>query len=139
MERALTIVRGSAINYAQNLDPAIDTDTFLENMRIERFHSRWKLRYRHEDPKIAQSIVNHWADLGMVQLEKEQAAETMEPYVLVDLSARAHLPQTPRYQNRNNLVLAGTVIGFSIGLIVFDLKYRYFPASNMHQTSPKGE
>lgn len=139
VQRALTRDRSRAIAYAQTLDPAIDTDTFLDNMRIERLHSRWSLRYRHEDPQVAQSIVNYWADLGMARLEEEKAAETMEPYVLVDLTARAHLPQSPVYQNRNSLVLAGTVIGFCIGVIAFDLKYRTYPVSNLHHSSPKGE
>lgn len=139
VQRVLTNVRSRAIAYAQTLDPAIDPDTFLDNMRIERLHSRWSLRYRHEDPHVAQSIVNYWADLGMAQLEEEQAAETIEPYVLVDLTARAHLPQSPIYQNRNNLVLAGSLIGFCVGMIAFDLKYRYFPVSNSHHSSPKGE
>ncbi len=139
VEHGLTKVRSRTIAYAQTLDPAIDPDTFLENMRIERLHSRWTLRYRHEDPQIAQSIVNYWADLGMVQLEEEQAAETMEPYVLVDLIVRAYLPQSPIYQNRNNLVLAGSVIGFCVGMIAFDLKYRYFPVSNSHHSSPERE
>lgn len=138
VQRMLLTVRSQAINYAQTLDPGLDAATFEENMLIERLHDRWSLRYRHEDPHIAQSIVNYWADLGMAQLVEEQTAETMEPYVLVDLIVKAHLPQRPIYQNRNSLVLSGTIIGFCIGLIAFDLKYRYFPAPSSKNVLLKG-
>jgi len=102
-------------------------------MRIERLHNRWSLRYRHEDPQVAQSIVNYWAELGMAQLEEERDIETIETYVWVDWIVEAHLPHRPVYQNRNTLVLAGSVIGLCLGAIAFDMKYRYF------SSSPQGE
>ena len=129
VQRMLEKVRSKAITYAQTLDAGIDPVTFTENMRIERLHNRWSLRYRHEDPQVAQSIVNYWAELGMSQLEEERDDETIETYVWVDLIVEAHLPQRPVYQNRNTLVLAGSVIGLCLGVLAFDLKYRYFSTS----------
>lgn len=137
--RALLKVRSSVIDYARTLDPNIDGATFVENSALERLHDRWRLLYRHEDPQVAMSIVNYWADVGMVQLENEQAEETFEPYVIVDLIARAHLPQEPLYQNRNNLIFAGTIIGFFVGVLVIDTRNRYFSASKHQQSLLQGD
>jgi uncharacterized protein involved in exopolysaccharide biosynthesis len=129
VQRMLFKVRSRAMTYARTLDPGLDPATFEKNMHIERLHNRWSLRYRHEDPQVAQSIVNYWAELGMAQLEEERDSETIEAYVWVDWIVEAHLPHRPVYQNRNTLVLAGSVIGLCLGIIAFDLKYRYFSSS----------
>jgi uncharacterized protein involved in exopolysaccharide biosynthesis len=133
VQRILTQVRNKAIAHAQSLDPTLDGGTFEQNMRLERLHDRWYLRYRHEDPQIAQSIVNHWAELGAAQLVEEQASGKVESFVLASLIAEANLPNQPIYQNRNTLILAGALIGLGIGVILVDMKYRYF------SPTPKGE
>ena len=126
VQRILTQVRNKAIAYAQTLDPTLDAATFEQNTLIERLHDRWYLRYRHEDPLIAQSIVNHWAELGAAQLAEEQASDKIESFVLASLIAEANLPNQPIYQNRNSLILAGALVGFGVGVILVDMKYRYF-------------
>lgn len=125
VQRALIALKANALQHAQTLDPSINAERFGENHLIERLHDRWSLRYRHEDPGVAQSIVNFWAELAMTRIEAEQAAETIEPYVIVNLIQKAELPQEPTYQNRSTLMLAGITIGFVTGIIVFDFKYRY--------------
>jgi uncharacterized protein involved in exopolysaccharide biosynthesis len=129
VQRILTQVRNKAIAYAQTLDPTLDAATFQQNMLIERLHDRWYLRYRHEDPLIAQSIVNHWAELGAAQLIEEQASGQVESFVLASLIAEANLPNQAIYQNRNTLVVAGSLIGFGIGVILVDMKYRFFSST----------
>jgi hypothetical protein len=129
VQRILTQVRNKAIAHAQTLDPTLDGATFQQNMLLERLHDRWYLRYRHEDPLIAQSIVNHWAGLGAAQLAEEQASGKVESFVLASLIAEANLPTQPIYQNRNTLILAGTLIGFGVGVILVDMKYRYFSST----------
>jgi uncharacterized protein involved in exopolysaccharide biosynthesis len=133
VQRILTQVRNKAIAHARTLDPTLDAATFQQNMRLERLHDRWYLRYRHEDPLIAQSIVNYWAELGAAQLAEEQASGKVESFVLASLIAEANLPNRPIYQNRHTLILAGTMIGFGVGVILVDMKYRYF------SLNPKGE
>ena len=125
VDRVLIQTRKEAILYAQTLDPALDSATFIHNTFIERQHDRWYLRYRHEDPAIAKSIVNHWAELGVLKLKEGQAASKIESYVLGDLISPAYLPSRPIYHNRNSLVLAGTIIGLCIGVLLVDLKHRY--------------
>jgi hypothetical protein len=133
VQRILLQVRNQAIAYAQTLDPTLDSGTFEQNMRLERLHDRWYLRYRHQNPLIAQSIVNHWAELGAAQLAEEQASGKVESFVLASLIAEANLPNRPIYQNRNTMVLAGSLIGFGVGIILVDIKYRYF------SSAPKGD
>jgi len=118
-------VKNDAFEYAQTLDPTLDEQTFNDNMMIERLHAEWFLKYRHEDPAVAQSIVNYWAQRGMEELKKAQQEELIEPYVMVDLAALAYLPQDPVYQNREWIVLASMLIGFAGGILFVDVRYRY--------------
>ena len=120
-------VRNEAFTYAQSLDPSLDAETFKSNMLIERELGLWYLRYRHEDAQTAQSIVNHWAELGIAAMKAGQEAETIEPYVLVELTSEASLPQSTVYQNRNTLIFAGIIIGFALGILIVDIRYRYIP------------
>ena len=120
-------VRDEAFTFAQSLDPSLEAETFENNMLIERQLGLWYLRYRHEDAQTAQSIVNYWAELGIDVMKAGQAAETIEPYVLVEWVSEASLPQSPVYQNRNTLALAGIVAGFALGILVVDIQYRFIP------------
>ena len=127
VQTVLLQVRAEVFTYAQTLDPSLDAETFEKNMLIERELGLWYLRYRHENAQTAQSIVNYWAELGIEAMKAGQAAETIEPYVLVDLTSEASLPQSPVYQNRNTLILAGIIIGFALGILIVDIRYRFIP------------
>ncbi len=129
IQRVLMRTRKEAIQFAQTLDPTLDSATFVHNSLIERQHDRWYLRYRHQDPSIAQSIVNHWAMLGEAKLRKDQEANKVEPFVLADWIAPAYLPNRPIYKNRNSLVLAGVLIGLCIGIFAVDFKDRFHPTA----------
>ena len=93
VQRIIYQMKDNALAYAQSLDPNLEAGTFEYNMAVERLHDRWYLRFRHEDPQIAQSVVNYWAETAMTQLEKEQADSKIEPFVLSSLIAR-HLTQS---------------------------------------------
>lgn len=127
VQAALLQVRDEAFTYAQTLDPSLDTATFTDNSLVERRLGLWYLMYRHEDPQIAQAIVNNWADLGFAAIKAGQEDEIIEPYVLVDLTSKASLPQSPVYQNRNTMILAGIVAGFALGILAVDIRHRYSP------------
>jgi len=49
--------------------------------------------------------------------------------VLSSLIARATLPNRPLYQNRNILVLAGTIIGLCLGILLIDIRYRFITSA----------
>jgi capsular polysaccharide biosynthesis protein len=124
VQRMLLATRNEAFRYAQTLDPDLDITTFVRNSQIRRYHAQWYLRYRHTDPEIAQSIVNYWADLGWQALQDAQENGKAEPFVIVDLVSKADLPQVDIYLNRNNLILAGTLIGFVAGVVLVDFSQR---------------
>lgn len=126
VERVLLAERQAALQYARTLDPTLDGKTFWDNMQIQRYLGRWQLRYRHEDPEIAQAIVNYWASIGMDALLEAQASGRAETFVIISQVSDADLPQTPMYRNRPVLILAGMIVGLLSGIILVDLKSRYF-------------
>lgn len=125
VQRMLLTTKNDAFQYAQSLDPALDIGTFNNNYQIRRYHALWYLRYRHQDPHTAQAIVNFWAEAGWEALLSAQEEGSAEEFVILDLVSLAALPNAPIYQNRNNLILAGTMIGFITGIILVDFTIRY--------------
>jgi hypothetical protein len=126
VERILLNRADKAFEYALTLDPELKRETFDEDQQISRYLANWFLRYRHEDPAIAQAIVNYWAEDGYNALIRAQQADRVESFVIVDLTSLAHLPETPIYHQRNTLVLAGTGVGFFIGILLVDFRDRFF-------------
>jgi LPS O-antigen subunit length determinant protein (WzzB/FepE family) len=125
VQTVLLQVRSDVLAYAQTLDPDLDAQAFNDNMKIERQHAEWYLRYRHEVPSTAQSIVNYWAEIGLERLKSAQESETLAPYVMVDLTTLATLPKTPIYQNRAILIFASALMGFALGILLIDMRYRF--------------
>jgi len=125
VERMLLSEMDAAYQYALTLDPDLDVETFERDKQIMRYHAQWVLRYRHEDPQIAQAIVNFWAEAGWQALQTAQAMETAETFVIVDLVSTAELPQSPVYFNRNTLITAGMVFGLVVGILLVDFTGRY--------------
>ncbi len=126
VERVLLAKRPDAQAFARTLDPSIDYHSFMRNKQIQRYLARWHLRYRHKDPAIAQAIVNYWSDIGMEALREAQASGDAESFVYISQVTEATLPQSATYYNRNTLVLAGTLIGFLVGILWVDFRGRYF-------------
>jgi len=124
VERMLLKVRNDVIRYARTLDPALEIKEYRNSYQIERYLSMWYLRYRHEDPEIAQAIVNFWAEKGYDQLIAAKENDQAESFVIVDLVSIAEKPTSPLYQNRGTLILAGTVIGLLAGIIWVDFRFR---------------
>jgi uncharacterized protein involved in exopolysaccharide biosynthesis len=82
---------------------------------------------------IAQAIVNFWAEQAIEAFRIAQDEGNLESFVIADLTSLAELPQTPVYHNRNVLILAGTVAGFFIGILVFDFRYRFVHQDNQEK------
>jgi hypothetical protein len=125
VQRMLQARRNAAYEYALTLDPDLSNQTFKEDQQIERFLGNWFLRYRHEDPKIAQAVVNYWAEYGLETLRSAQEDGRAETFVIIDLVSLADEPSSPVYHQRHAKVLAGTVAGFLIGILVVDVKGRF--------------
>jgi len=123
----------NTFQYAQTLDPSIYPEEFRKNHQIQRHLANWYLRYRHEDPMIAQAIVNFWAEQAIEAFRSAQEEGNLESFVIADLTSLAELPETPIYQNRNVLILAGTVAGFFVGILIFDFRYRFVHQDNQEK------
>jgi uncharacterized protein involved in exopolysaccharide biosynthesis len=127
IQRYLIKKQNAALAYAQALDETITPATFAKDSQISRYHALWTLRFRHANPEIAQQVVNYWANEALRDLKAAQAAGEAETFVIVDLTQEASLPTEPTYQNRGTLVLAGTLIGVVVGILVVDGKFRFGP------------
>lgn len=90
----------------------------LGNYTIERKHDVWELRYRHQDPLVAQTIVNTWAPIGYQTMLSWQASGNAPAYVVFQPPSQAVVPSEPVLYGRNNLMLAGALIGLVISIII---------------------
>ena len=122
---SLLQVKSQAFDDARDLDPDLNRIDFEGDVLIERHHYNWFLRFRHPNPEVAQSVVNFWAKASLAQLEESQASGQIAPYLSVEISALADVPDKPIYHSRLNLTIAGAVIGFALGLLVVDFTGRY--------------
>lgn len=103
---------------AQDLGQTITVKDLIDNSTIERKHDIWELRYRSHDPDKAQAIVNAWAQTGYQAMLSWQATGKAPDYVIFQPPSPATLPEQPVVYGRNNLVLAGALIGFICGIII---------------------
>lgn len=88
------------------------------NYRLERKHSGWELRYLSTNPQIAMDMTNYWATAGyQYQMELENSA-AIPAYVRFSEPTLAVLPSQPVRYGRNNLILAGALIGLVIGILL---------------------
>ncbi len=125
VERILLETKNEAFQYAKTLDPGLEISSFDKNYQIRRYHALWYLRYRHYDPEISRAVVNFWAETGWEALQNAQENGQAEEFVILELVSEAALPQAPIYNNRNNMILAGTMMGFLIGVLMIDFVKRY--------------
>ncbi len=98
----------------------LDRSTLIRNISIEREHAFWKLHFRYTDPRVARDVVNRWAELGYEALLSWKEEGKMAAYIRFDPPGLADLPQSPTHYGLNRLILAGSLIGFVVGVLVCD-------------------
>lgn len=113
-----TEVVNNVILQLKNSGQSLTAKDLLNNYTIERKHDIWELRFRSQDPSVAQSIVNIWAQLGYQAMLAWQASGKAPDYVIFRPPTLALIPERPVLYGRNNLMLAGALIGFIIGIII---------------------
>lgn len=113
-----TEVLNSVIGQVNDLGQSLTVKDLLDDSTIERKHDIWELRYRNQDPSVAQSIVNTWAEAGFQAMLSWQASGLAPEYVIFQPPSPAILPERPVVYGRNNLVLAGALIGLIAGIVV---------------------
>jgi len=111
-------VINNVIIQAKTFGKSLTAMDLLQNSTIERKHDIWELRYRSEEPLEAQTIVNSWAQIGYQAMLSWQASGKAPDYVIFQPPSQALTPQQPVLYGRNNLVLAGALIGFITGIII---------------------
>ncbi len=111
-------VINNVIIQVKTFGKSLKTKDLLQNSTIERKHDIWELRYRSEVPLDAQTIVNTWAQIGYQAMLSWQASGNVPDYVIFQPPSLALTPQQPVLYGRNNLMLAGALIGFIIGIII---------------------
>lgn len=125
VKRMLQARMDVAYEYALTQDPTLSKETFKEDYQIERYLGNWFLWYRHEDPQVAQEVVNFWAERGLETLQAAQENGQAESFVILDLVSLADLPSSPIYHQRPKLILAGAAAGFFIGILWVDFAGRF--------------
>lgn len=90
----------------------------LLHYRLERNHSGWELRYQSTDPQLAMNLVNYWTTVGYQDLLALEKTETIPTYVRFSEPTLAVLPIKPVRYERNNMVLAGSLVGMVTGIFL---------------------
>jgi uncharacterized protein involved in exopolysaccharide biosynthesis len=111
-------VINNVIIQAKTFGKSLTSKDLLQNGTIERKHDIWELRYRSEEPMDAQEIVNTWAQIGYQAMLSWQASGKAPAYVIFQSPTPALTPSQPVLYGRNNLMLAGALIGFIAGIII---------------------
>jgi polysaccharide biosynthesis transport protein len=106
----------------KNSDPQLDTVKLLANQTLERKNALWELRYRDPDPLMAQKIVNLWAEKGYQEYLVQKSVGTIPSYVISTEPLLSGVPEKPIVYPPNQLILAGSALGFLVGLLVIELK-----------------
>lgn len=110
------------LSQVQSAGISLSYADLIQNYTIERKHDLWELRYRSHTPPEAQMVVNTWAQIGYQEMLVWQASGLAPAYVIFQPPSQALIPTQPVLYGRNNLMLAGALIGFIVGII---LSYRF--------------
>ncbi len=113
-----TEVLNDVVAQSESLGISLTVRDLINNYTIERKHDIWELRYRNQDPAVAQAITNAWAQSGYQAMLSWQASGKAPEYVIFQAPTLALLPQQPVMYGRNNLILAGALIGFISGVVI---------------------
>jgi uncharacterized protein involved in exopolysaccharide biosynthesis len=116
-----TEVVNNVLIKVKNLGQSLSVNDLLNNSTVERKHDIWELRYRSQDPSVAQSIVNTWAQIGYQAMVSWQASGKAPDYVIFQSPTLAVIPQKPVLYGRSNLMLAGALIGLIVGIIISNM------------------
>jgi capsular polysaccharide biosynthesis protein len=96
----------------------VSASDLLNNYTIERKLDLWELRYRSQVPATAQAIVNTWAEIGYQAMLTWHSTGQAQSFVIFQPPSQAILPAKPVLYGRNNLMLAGALIGLIAGTII---------------------
>ena len=118
---------------AQGL-PIPDIGTLYANHTLERRHAIWQLHYRHTDPQVALAVANTWAEVAYENMTLWQSTAQIPAYLIIMPPVPAILPTAPALYDLYRLLLAGSLIGLILGILLTDFlarkSYASQPAAN---------
>jgi capsular polysaccharide biosynthesis protein len=117
-------VLDGVIDRINELGLGIEPPDFLKSLSFERKHAFWELRFRHTDPRTAQTVVNIWADLGYETMRNWQENGKVASYITFNSPNFAVEPDRPVIFARRQLLLAGGVLGLVGGIFLSELLSR---------------
>jgi len=124
------LISPDVINYvlseAARLGQNTEYINLIANTSFERRHAFWELRFRSSDPEFAQTLVNLWAEKGYQAMLKSQVDGATPAYVIFSPPSPAGRPEKPIYFGTNKLVMAGSAIGWLVGLLGVELAGQRF-------------
>jgi hypothetical protein len=106
------------ITQLKTLGISLTKNDIIKNSTIERKQDVWELRYRSQDPLVAQKIVDTWSEIGYQAMLSWQESGKTPDYVIFQSPTRADIPQEPVVYDRNKVILAGALIGFIFGILI---------------------
>lgn len=109
------------ITQLKTLGISLTKNDIIKNSTIERKQDVWELRYRSQDPLVAQKIVDTWSEIGYQAMLSWQESGKTPDYVIFQSPTQADIPQEPVVYDRNKVILAGALIGFIFGILITTL------------------
>ena len=125
-------VLNAVLNQLRTQGISLTIADLLQNYTIERKLEVWELRYRSHVPRDAQTIVNTWVQIGYQAMVSWQSTGKAPAFVVFQPPALAAIPTRPVFYGRNNLMLAGAVMGLVLGIVITPLINRGKPQSSQH-------
>ena len=113
-----SLVQQALFSSAEAQAISLEAVSFSQAITIERKHSVWEARYRNTDPYIAQTVTNLWMQLGYDLMQSMQASGNMADFVILDPPNYAPLPSEPVAYHLNTLLLAGSMAGLILGVLL---------------------
>ena len=114
-------VTDAVLAEAARLGYPMDITQLISSSSIERQHAFWVLRFRSSDSTFAQTLVNFWATTGYQAMMDWHAAGKSPAFVIYSPPTLSGEPSKPVYFGTNKLVLAGSLIGWFISLLLIEL------------------
>ena len=111
-------VKQSLFSAAQSQSISLDSASLAKASTLERKQAIWEIRFRDSDPAIAQNIVDLWTEIGYQAMQIWQSDGRIASFVIIEPPSPALLPDTPIAYGLNKLLLAGSLAGLIIGILI---------------------
>ncbi len=111
-------VKQSLFSAAQSQSISLDSASLAKASTLERKQAIWEIRFRDSDPAMAQNIVDLWTEIGYQAMQIWQSDGRIASFVIIEPPSPALLPDTPIAYGLNKLLLAGSLAGLIIGILI---------------------